>query len=80
MLRELSLNSYPLGVTSIVTMLLRLQCPQRKKGKGNKQQDFVGIAIASSVNKSIARIDTTFTMVLFLFMKIVSSVGWYVDN
>ena len=80
MLRELSLKSYPLGATSTITMLLRLQCPQRKKGKGKQQQEFVGIAIASSVNKSISRIDTTFTMVLFLFMNIVSSVGWYVDN
>ena len=75
MLRELSLKSYPLGATSIVTMLLKIQCPQRKKGKGKQQQEFVGIAIASSVNKSIARIDTTFTMVLFLFMNIVSRVG-----
>ena len=80
MLRELSLKSYPLGATSTFTILLRLQCPQKKKGKGKQQHEFVGIAIASSVKKSIARIDTTFIMVLFHFMNTVSSVGWYVDN
>ena len=80
MLRELSLKSYPLGATSMVIMLLRLQCPQRKKGKGKQQHEFVGIANRFKCNKSIARIDTTFTMVLFLFMNTVSSVECYVDN